>query len=55
MNRKNEPGFLLNVLPLQHAGQPVNVLLRACQALSGAGQPNLLFVDKITIIQRNLK
>ena len=39
MNRKNEPGFLWNILPL-HAGQPMNVWLHACQASSGAGQPN---------------
>jgi hypothetical protein len=35
MNRKNEPGFLLNIL-----------WLRACQASSGAGQPNWLSVLK---------
>jgi hypothetical protein len=45
MNRKNEPGFLLNILPLR-ADQPMNARQRACQASSGAGQPNWRSVMK---------
>jgi hypothetical protein len=45
MNRKYEPRFLLNILWLR-VGQPMNACLRACQASSGAGQPNWLSVLK---------
>jgi hypothetical protein len=54
MNRKNELGFLLNILLLR-AGQPMNALLARLPSLTRRRQTKLAFVDKITVIQPRLK
>jgi hypothetical protein len=54
MNRKNELGFLLNILPLR-ASQPMNALLARLPSLIRRQPIKLAFVDKTTIIQQNLK